>query len=122
MENDWQDLLQLDQQLSDDERLTRDSVRRWCDEQLVPRVTASFRHARHDPAFLQEAGKLGMLGVTLSGYGCPGMSYVSYGLLARELERVDAAGLQEEVARAVLPRAEQAPALRGVEKRTPLDP
>jgi len=91
MENDWQDVLQLDQQLSDDERLTRDSVRRWCDEQLAPRVTESFRNAQHDPAFLQKAGELGMLGGTIRGYGCPGMSYVAYGLLAREIERIDSA-------------------------------
>ena len=91
MENDWQDVLQLDQQLSDDERLTRDSVRRWCDEQLAPRVAESFRNAQHDPAFLQKAGELGMLGGTIRGYGCPGMSYVAYGLLAREIERIDSA-------------------------------
>jgi glutaryl-CoA dehydrogenase len=91
MENAWQDLLQLDKQLSDEERLTRDSVRRWCDEQLAPRVTANFRNAHPDPDFLREAGDLGLLGATINGYGCPGMSYVAYGLLTREIERVDSA-------------------------------
>jgi len=91
MENGWQDLLQLELQLSDEERLTRDSVRRWCDEQLAPRITADFRNAQRDLEFLQEAGNLGMLGGTISGYGCPGMSYVAYGLMAREIERVDSA-------------------------------
>jgi len=91
MENGWQDLLELDNQLSDDERLTRDSVRRWCDEQLQPRITSNFRDAQPDPEFLREAGHLGMLGGTISGYGCPGMSYVACGLMAREIERVDSA-------------------------------
>jgi glutaryl-CoA dehydrogenase len=91
MENGWQDLLQLELQLSDEERLTRDSVRRWCDEQLAPRITADFRNAQRDQEFIQEAGNLGMLGGTISGYGCPGMSYVAYGLMAREIERVDSA-------------------------------
>jgi glutaryl-CoA dehydrogenase len=91
MENAWQDLLELDKQLSDEERLMRDSVRRWCTEQLAPRVTANFRNAQPDREFLQEAGSLGLLGGTIEGYGCPGMSYVTYGLVAREIERVDSA-------------------------------
>jgi glutaryl-CoA dehydrogenase len=91
MENAWQDLLELDKQLSDEERLTRDSVRRWGAEQLAPRVTANFRNAQPDREFLQEAGNLGLLGGTIEGYGCPGMSYVAYGLVAREIERVDSA-------------------------------
>lgn len=91
MENGWQDPLELDNQLSDDERLTRDAVRRWCDEQLQPRITSNFRDAQPDPEFLREAGDLGMLGGTIHGHGCPGMSYVAYGLVAREIERVDSA-------------------------------
>lgn len=91
MENGWQDPLELDNQLSDDERLTRDAVRRWCDEQLQPRITSNFRDAQADPEFLREAGNLGMLGGTIRGYDCPGMSYVAYGLMAREIERVDSA-------------------------------
>jgi glutaryl-CoA dehydrogenase len=91
METDWQDLLRLDEQLSDEERLTRDAVRRWCDGQLRPRVQEAFRHGRFDREVIREAGELGMLGGTIEGYGCPGMSYVSYGLLAREIERIDSA-------------------------------
>lgn len=91
MESDWQDPLQFETQLSDEERLIRDAVRRWCDGQLRSRVGDAFRHARFDREVIREAGSLGLLGGTIEGYGCPGMSYVSYGLLAREIERVDSA-------------------------------
>ncbi|MEE4184401.1 MAG: acyl-CoA dehydrogenase [Gammaproteobacteria bacterium] len=89
MEFDWQDPLLLEEQLSADERQLRDAVRRYCREQLLPRIGDAFRHERHDRAMFTEAGELGMLGSTLSGYGCPGLSYVGYGLIAREVEAVD---------------------------------
>jgi glutaryl-CoA dehydrogenase len=89
MDFDWQDPLLLEEQLTDDEILVRDSVRRYCQDKLMPRVKAGFREGRFDRAILNEAGELGMLGSTIDGYGCPGLSYVSYGLMAREIERVD---------------------------------
>jgi glutaryl-CoA dehydrogenase len=87
----WQDPLLLEEQLSDEEKLIRDSVRRWCSGQLQPRITQAFREAVFDPAVLQEAGELGLLGGTIEGYGCAGMSYVAYGLITREIERIDSA-------------------------------
>jgi glutaryl-CoA dehydrogenase len=86
---DWQDPLLLEEQLSDDERMVRDSVRRFCGERLMPRVLQGFRQNVFDREILTEAGDLGLLGSTIDGYGCPGLSYVSYGLAAREIERVD---------------------------------
>jgi glutaryl-CoA dehydrogenase len=89
MDFDWQDPLLLDEQLSDEERMVRDSVRRYCQDKLMPRVQAGFREGVFDREILREAGELGMLGSTIDGYGCPGLNYVSYGLMAREIERVD---------------------------------
>jgi glutaryl-CoA dehydrogenase len=86
---DWQDPLLLEDLLSEDERLIRDSARAFAQEKLMPRVRDAFREERVDRALLPELGALGMLGATIHGYGCAGASYVSYGLVARELERVD---------------------------------
>lgn len=91
MDNAWQDPLLLEEQLSDEEKLIRDSVRRWCTQQLQPRITQAFRGATFDPTVLREAGSLGLLGGSIEGYGCPGMSYVAYGLVTREVERIDSA-------------------------------
>lgn len=85
----WEDPLLLEEQLSEDERMIRDSVRRYCQERLQPRVLKAFRDNHFDQDILTEAGELGMLGSTIDGYGCPGLSYVAYGLMAREVERVD---------------------------------
>jgi glutaryl-CoA dehydrogenase len=85
----WDDPLLLDEQLTDEERMVRDSARAYCQEKLMPRVLESHRHERFDRGILNEMGRLGFLGSTLPGYGCAGVNYVSYGLLARELERVD---------------------------------
>ena len=85
----WEDPLLLDEQLADDERMVQDSVRRYCQERLMPRIQAGFRENEFDRDILTEAGELGMLGSTIDGYGCPGLSYVCYGLMAREVERVD---------------------------------
>jgi glutaryl-CoA dehydrogenase len=85
----WEDPLLLDEQLADDERMVQDSVRRYCQERLMPRVQTGFRENEFDRDILTEAGELGMLGSTIDGYGCPGLSYVCYGLMAREVERVD---------------------------------
>jgi glutaryl-CoA dehydrogenase len=85
----WQDPLLLEQALSDDERMVQDSINRYCQERLLPRVLEAHRHERFDREILNEMGELGMLGSTLEGYGCAGLSYVCYGLIAREIERVD---------------------------------
>jgi glutaryl-CoA dehydrogenase len=85
----WDDPLLLEEQLTDDERMVRDAARAYCQEKLMPRVLEAHRHERFDRAIVSEMGKLGFLGSTISGYGCAGVNYVSYGLLARELERVD---------------------------------
>jgi len=86
---DWTDPLLLDSQLTEDERLIRDSTHAYCQEQLMPRVLKANRNEHFDRQILSEMGELGMLGATLSGYGCAGLNYVSYGLIAREVERVD---------------------------------
>jgi glutaryl-CoA dehydrogenase len=86
---DWQDPLLLEDELSEDERLVRDSARAFAQEKLMPRVRDAFREQRVDRDLLPELGKLGFLGATIHGYGCAGANYVAYGLVARELERVD---------------------------------
>ncbi len=85
----WDDPLLLEAQLSDEERLARDSARRYCQERLLPGIVEANRHERFDPAILREMGDLGLLGCTLHDYGCAGLNYVAYGLIAREVERVD---------------------------------
>ena len=86
----WEDPLLLDQQLSSDERLVRDSAAAYCQERLLPRVTEAFRNGSTDPAIFREMGALGLLGATIpEAYGGAGMNYVCYGLIAREVERVD---------------------------------
>ena len=85
----WEDPLLLDDQLSDDERMIRDSARAYCLEKLMPRVLEANRHENFDREIMHEMGALGLLGPTLDGYGCAGVNHVSYGLLAREVERID---------------------------------
>jgi glutaryl-CoA dehydrogenase len=86
----WDDPLRLEAQLTDEERQARDTARRYAADRLAPRVLEAFRHERTDPAIFREMGELGLLGCTLPPeYGCAGMNYVSYGLVAREIERVD---------------------------------
>ena len=85
----WDDPLLLEEQLTDEERMVRDTARAYCQEKLMPRVLEANRHERFDREILYEMGKLGFLGSTLSGYGCAGVNHVSYGLVAREIERVD---------------------------------
>src|SRR5918912_1033641 len=83
------DPLLLDGQLSEEERLVRDSARQFCQERLMPRILEANRHERFDRSIMAEFGEMGFLGATLEGYGCAGVSYVAYGLMAREVERVD---------------------------------
>ncbi len=86
----WEDPLQLDSQLSDDERAVRDAAHAYCQERLAPRVLEAFRHEKTDPAIFREMGDLGLLGPTIAeAYGGAGLNYVCYGLVAREVERVD---------------------------------
>jgi glutaryl-CoA dehydrogenase len=85
----WDDPLHLDAQLSEEERAVRDAARAYCQEKLFPRVLEANRHERFERAIMNEMGEIGFLGATLEGYGCAGVNYVSYGLIAREVERVD---------------------------------
>jgi glutaryl-CoA dehydrogenase len=85
----WEDPLLLDDQLSEEERLIRDTARQYCQDKLMPRILEANRHERFDRAIMDELGELGFLGATIDGYGCAGVNYVSYGLVAREVERVD---------------------------------
>lgn len=79
----------LEEQLTEEERLVAATARQYAQEQLLPRVTAAHREERFDREILREMGGLGLLGATIEGYGCPGVSSVAYGLVAREVERVD---------------------------------
>src|ERR1700739_4004421 len=85
----WADPLLLDEALSEEERMVRDSAHDYCQEKLFPRVLEANRHERFDREIISEMGALGFLGSTLEGYGCAGVNYVSYGLIAREVDRVD---------------------------------
>ena len=85
----WDDPLLLDQQLSEEERMVRDAARDYCQDRLMPRVTNAFRNEQFDREIMTEMGELGFLGSTIDGYGCAGVNHVCYGLIAREVERVD---------------------------------
>lgn len=86
----WQDPLLLDAQLTDEERMVRDAAHAYAQDKLAPRVTEAFRHETTDPAIFTEMGALGLLGATIpEEYGGAGLNYVSYGLIAREVERID---------------------------------
>ena len=86
---DWQDPFLLELELSDEQRMVRDSARKYAASALAARVQQAFRDETTDPAIFREMGELGLLGSTIDGYGCPGVDYTSYGLIAREVERVD---------------------------------
>ena len=88
---DWSDPLLLDAQLTDEERMIRDGARGFCDAELMPAVKLANRHETFDPGLMRKFGAAGLLGPTITGYGCAGASYVAYGLVAREVERVDSA-------------------------------
>jgi glutaryl-CoA dehydrogenase len=85
----WDDPLHLDEQLTPEERLVRSTARDYAQEQLMPRILLANRHERFDREIMNEMGELGLLGPTIQGYGCAGTTYVAYGLVAREVERVD---------------------------------
>ncbi len=87
---DWQDPFLLNNQLSNEERMVRDATAAYCQDQLLPRVTQAFRDGTTDPTIFREMGALGLLGPTIpEQYGGPALNYVAYGLIAREVERVD---------------------------------
>ena len=85
----WQDPFLLSEQLSDDERAIVEAAHNFCQEKLQPRVLMAARHEKFDREIMNEFGEMGFLGSTIEGYGCAGLNYVSYGLVAREVERVD---------------------------------
>ena len=85
----WQDPLDLDELLSEEERMVRDTAHSYCQDKLMPRILEANRHEDFDQSIMKEMGALGLLGPFIDGYGCPGVSQVAYGLIAREVERVD---------------------------------
>jgi len=85
----WDDPFLFEDQLSAEERLIRDTARRYAQAKLMPRILEANRHETYDLGIFKELGELGFLGMTIKGYGCAGSSYTAYGLVARELERVD---------------------------------
>lgn len=85
----WKDALNLDSQLTDEEKMVRDQFRQYCDDKLMPRILMANRNEVFHTEIMREMGDLGVLGPTIEGYGCAGVSSVAYGLIARECERVD---------------------------------
>ena len=85
----WQDPFELDSQLSEEQRMVKDSAQQYAQNTLAPRVKEAFRQESTDPSIFREMGEMGLLGATIDGYGCSGVDYVCYGLIAREIERVD---------------------------------
>ena len=86
---DWQDPFRLNDQLTDEEKLIADSAREFCSDRLSPRIIEANRNESFDRAIFDEMGEMGFLGSTITGYGCAGVNHVSYGLIAREIERID---------------------------------
>ena len=85
----WTDPLNLESSLTEEEKLVKESAHHYCQSKLFPRVLLANRNEKFDREILREMGQLGLLGATIEGYGCPGVSSVAYGLIAREVERVD---------------------------------
>ena len=89
MDNNWEDILRLDGQLTEEERMIRDNVREYCRKSLMPRILEANRNEIFHPEIYKEMGDLGILGASIKGYGCAGVGYVSYGIITREIERID---------------------------------
>lgn len=85
----WHDALNMESQLTEEEKMVRDSFRSYCDDKLMSRIIMANRNEKFDPEIVSEMGSIGVLGPTIKGYGCAGVSSVAYGLIAREVERVD---------------------------------
>ena len=87
---DWEDPLDLESELTEEERMVRDTARGYAQDKLFPRVLSAYRDERYDPEVVREMGELGLLGPTIpEEYGGAGLGYVAYGLITREIERVD---------------------------------
>ena len=89
MHNNWEDILLFEEQLSEEERIIKRNIREYCQNSLMPRILKANRDETFHREIYDELGDLGMLGPTIQGYGCAGISYVAYGLITREIERVD---------------------------------
>lgn len=87
--SNWDDILLLNEQLSEDERMIRDMAHDFCQQELMPGILMANRNEEFDPNIMRKFGEVGLLGATIDGYDCSGVNYVSYGLVAREVERVD---------------------------------
>ncbi len=87
--SDWYNIFNMEDQLNDEEKLVRDTVYSYAQEKLMNRILESNRNETFDKSIFTEMGELGILGPTIQGYGCPGVSNIAYGLIAREIERVD---------------------------------
>ncbi|KAJ2877442.1 hypothetical protein H4R27_006208, partial [Coemansia aciculifera] len=85
----WEDPFLLELQLTDEEKMVRDSAHAYAQERLLPRVIQATRTEQFDTKIMREMGSMGFLGSTIEGYGCAGVSHVAYGLAAREIERID---------------------------------
>ena len=88
---DWSDPFRLQSMLTEEESMVAETARAYCQEKLMPRVTLANRNETFDRAIMTEFGELGLLGPTIQGYGCAGVGYNAYGLIAHEVERVDSA-------------------------------
>ena len=88
---DWADPFLIDDQLTEEERMVRDTARDYAQDKLMPGIVEANRHQTFDRAIMSEMGALGLLGATITGYGCAGVSAVAYGQIGREIERVDSA-------------------------------
>ena len=89
VEFNWQDPFLLEEQLSEEERMVRNTAKQYAQEKLLPRVREAYRNEQTDPQIFREMGDLGLLGSFIEGYGCAGLNYACYGLIAREIESVD---------------------------------
>ncbi|MCF6197326.1 MAG: acyl-CoA dehydrogenase family protein, partial [Emcibacter sp.] len=85
----WEDILLLEEFLTEEERMIRDGAYDFCQKELMPGIIEANRHEKFDRNIMLKMGELGLLGPTIEGYGCAGVGYVSYGLISREIERVD---------------------------------
>ena len=89
MDNNWEDIFRLEDQLTEEERMIKNNVREYCKQSLMPRILEANRNENFHTEIYKEMGELGSLGASIKGYGCAGVGYVSYGLITREIERVD---------------------------------
>ena len=89
MDNNWEDIFRLEDQLTEEERMIKNNVREYCKKSLMPRILEANRNENFHTEIYKEMGELGILGASIKGYDCAGVGYVSYGLITREIERVD---------------------------------